>query len=158
MVPNRSLTRTMTMRSGYGNLHCNQENPVLLPSFGCCDIDPKENRANMSEDYFGLLLVRNNSSVEGVAISRTSKQVAGDSYGPPRGVGEPSSRVDNTSVHRLVTQASTLRTDRAIDIGVRGTPDFEIGNGEAMLERDIEELCPLLRRLYRLSLGRQWVN
>lgn len=101
MVPNRSLTRTMTMRSGYGNLHCNQENPVLLPSFGCYDIDPKENRANMSEDYFGFLLVRDNGSVEGVAISRTSKQFADDSYGPPRGVGELSSRVDNTSAQRI---------------------------------------------------------
>ena len=133
---------------------------MLLPSFGCYDIDPKENRVNMLGDYFGLLLVRNNSSVEGVAISRTSKQVADDSYGPPRGVGEPSSRVDNTSVHGLVTQASTSRTDRAIDIGVRGTPDFEIGNGEAMLERDIEELRPLLRRLYPLTRQRptsKWI-
>ena len=112
----------------------------------------------MSEDYFGLLLVRNNSSVEGVAISRTSKKVADDSYGPPRGVVEPSPRVNNTSAHTLVTQASTSRTDRAIDVEVRGTPDFEIGNEEAMLERDIEELRPLLRRLYRLSLGCQWVN
>ena len=55
----------------------------------------------MSEDYFGFLLVRDNSSVEGVAISRTSKQFADDSYGPPRGVGELSSRVDNTSAQRI---------------------------------------------------------
>lgn len=131
---------------------------MLLPSFGYYDIDPKENRANMSQDYFGLLPVRNDSSVEGVAMSRTSKQVADDSYGPPKGVGEPSPRVNNTSAHTLVTQASTSLTDRGIDIGVRGTPDFEIGNEEAILERDIEELRPPLRRLYGLSLGRQWVN
>ena len=70
----------------------------------------------------------------------------------------PSRTLNNTSAHTLVTQASTSRTDRGIDIGVRGTPDFEISNEEAILERDIEELRLPLRRLYRLSLGRQWVN
>lgn len=78
--------------------------------------------------------------------------------GLQREFGEPSPRVNNTSAHTLVTQASTSRTDRGIGIGVWGTPDFEIGNEEAILERDIEELRPPLRRLYRLSLGRQWVN